>query len=389
MIRKLSDFITLNNPIIFKKTIAGDVATPVSFMAKIRAKFAEKKYHFLFESVEKGNNKGRYSIIGFDPDLVFKCKNKQVCLANLRCNDDFVDIDGDGLEILRDIIAKSQINNGDKDGLESMSSGVFGYLGYDMVKLMEDLPDLNLKDDINIADSIFIRPQVIVVFDSLYDKITICMPFYDGNLYDEKTAEAKMNEVVDLINQPIGDEKLTGFVKSDFKSNFSRDEYYKVVEKCKNHIKEGDIFQVIASQRFSGDFDLKYSFAFYRALRSLNPSPFMFFIEIEDFCFCGSSPEILVGLKDNVVTIRPLAGTRKRGVDAAEDQKNAEDLLSDEKELAEHLMLIDLGRHDVGRVCKSGSVELTEKMIIEYYSHVMHISSNVQGFIEKQKTRFS
>jgi anthranilate synthase component 1 len=257
---------------------------------------------------------------------------------------------------------------------------------------MEDLPDQNLCDDIKIPDSVFIRPQITIVFDSLFDVININAPIYykDGMDITKACRDAcdNIKKIINILesseippSQAIEDNQN----KIDFASNFSQKNYCKAVEKSKEYIKNGDIFQVLPSQRFTSPFSNEKSFEFYRSLRRINPSPFLFYVKFSDFSLVGSSPEIMVSVKENKVTIRPLAGTRKRGKTPQEDREIAKDLLGDEKEVAEHLMLIDLGRHDVGKVCKSGSVELTEKMVIENYSHVMHISSNVEGILDDTK----
>lgn len=365
---------------IVSKQISADLLTPVLALLKIQEKFPTN--HFLFESVEKGNNRGRYSIIGLDPDLVFKCENKTAYLnSDFSSNKNSFEKSFDHpILALRKLIKASQINS--NNGI--LSSGIFGFMSYDMGRLMENLPDYNLPDEINIPDSIFIRPQIIIVFDGLFDVINIYAPIYQNSKIDEKSANAKIDLIIDLLNSSITIPQNKKLKKSEFKSNFTENEYCASVEKAKEFIKAGDIFQVLPSQRFTADFELENSFNFYRSLRKINPSPFLFYVRFDDFCLTGSSPEIMVSLKDSVVTLRPLAGTRKRGANPEEDKKIAAELLADEKEVAEHLMLIDLGRHDVGRVSKPGTVELTEKMIVENYSHVMHISSNVRGIIDEK-----
>ncbi|MFT6331958.1 MAG: anthranilate synthase component 1 [Lentimonas sp.] len=358
-------------PIITSKQISADLLTPVLALLKIKKHFP--KHHFLFESVEKGNNRGRYSVIGVMPDLIFKCEDQKAYLNDKK-------LDEHPILALRNLINKSQI----KSDCPVLSAGIFGYMSYDMARLMEELPNNNLPDDIQIPDSIFIRPQILIVFDSLFDVINIHAPIYEKENSD--LAQENIEKITEILNEQIliPKAKKTDII-SEFKSNFTKDEYCSVVNKSKSFITEGEIFQVIPSIRFTSHFSQENSFEFYRKLRSINPSPFLFYIKFEDFCLAGSSPEIMVSVKSGQMTVRPLAGTRKRGENALQDQEIAAELLGDEKEIAEHLMLIDLGRHDVGRVCKAGSVKLTEKMIVENYSHVMHISSNVVGELDAQK----
>ncbi len=381
IIRNLGMSNNSDNTKIISRQISADLLTPVLALLKIESQYSS--HHFLFESVEKGNNRGRYSIIGVLPDLIWKCENKIAYLNNDFENqpDQFTQLDEHPIASLRQLINQSRI----QDNCPALSSGIFGYMSYDMGRLMEELPDYNLPDEIQIPDSIFIRPQILIIFDSLFDVINIYAPIYENSKINHKQAEENISKIVDLLNSPA--EILSTKTPSlplDFKSNFSEEEYCAAVRKSQEYIKDGDIFQVLPSQRFTSDFSQENALAFYRSLRRVNPSPFLFYIKFADFCLTGSSPEIMVSVKNDKVTLRPLAGTRKRGVDALEDKKIAEELLNDEKEVAEHLMLIDLGRHDVGRVCKAGSVQLTEKMIVENYSHVMHISSNVEGILDEK-----
>jgi anthranilate synthase component 1 len=256
-------------------------------------------------------------------------------------------------------------------------------MNYDMVRLMEKIPNRNLPDEIKIPDSVFMRPQIIIVFDNLFDCALICAPSFSTQNYQELVDKISLTE--EILTKPYQSLPIKAKTDFQFSSNCTENEYCAAVESTKKYIIEGDIFQALPSQRFSADFDKNLpEFAFYRALRAVNPSPFLFYLKLDDFVLSGSSPEIMVSLKDNKVTIRPLAGTRKRGKTLLEDKKIADELLKDEKEVAEHLMLIDLGRHDVGKVSKAGSVVVTEKMVIENYSHVMHISSNVEGILRDE-----
>ncbi len=370
--------------ILFKK-IPADTLTPVLASLKLARHFP--KYHFLLESAENGNNKGRFSVLGFMPDILWKCRAEQSFVdQNFDGNsENFLPQTDDALSNLRALIKHSRIDwdnlNYGGNELPGICSGVFGYMGYDMVRLMEKIPDRALKDELKIPDSIFIRPQIIIVFDDLFDCLLICAPvFTDQKNVTYQGLVEKISQTEKILMETYEGTPVKAKADFNFSSNFSKQEYCQVVERAKKYITDGDIFQVLPSQRFVADFDKNLpEFAFYRALRSVNPSPFLFYFKFDDFVLSGASPEIMVSLKGEKVTIRPLAGTRKRGKNAAEDKKIADELLKDEKEIAEHLMLIDLGRHDVGRVSKEGSVEVTEKMVIEKYSHVMHISSNVEG----------
>jgi anthranilate synthase component 1 len=369
--------------VLFKK-IPADTITPV--LAFLKVSQHSPNHHFLFESAENGNNKGRFSVLGFMPDLVWKCLGEKSFINKNFAEKpaDFLPESGDVLQNLRGLIASSKIDwsllNYGSSVLPSICSGIFGYLGYDMIRVMEKIPNRNLPDDTKIADSIFMRPQIIIVFDNLFDCALICAPVFSPQNYDD--VKAKILRTEEILNEPYQALPVKAAGDFEFSSNFTKQEYCAAVEQVKKYIIDGDIFQALPSQRFSANFAKALpEFAFYRALRAVNPSPFLFYLKLDDFVLSGSSPEIMVSLKNQKVTIRPLAGTRLRGKNAEEDKKIADELLRDEKEIAEHLMLIDLGRHDVGKVCREGSVTVTEKMVIENYSHVMHISSNVEGIL--------
>ena len=365
--------------VLFKK-ISSDAITPVLALRKIAQKFPH--HHFLFESAENGNNKGRFSVLGFMPDLLWKSVGKQSFInENFTKNPrKFSPQKGNVLNNLRQLIQRSQIECFNILDLPAMGSGIFGYMGYDMVRLMEKIPDRSLPDEIKIPDSIFIRPQIIIIFDNFFDHAFLCAPVFSAQKYDDVVAKISLAEKI--LNEPLKPHKIKTDPHFNFSSNCLEKEYCEMVKRAKKYIINGDIFQVLPSQRFTSAFNKNLpEFSFYRALRSVNPSPFLFYLKFDDFVLSGASPEIMVSLKNRKITIRPLAGTRKRGKNPSEDKKIAKELLHDEKEIAEHLMLIDLGRHDVGRVAKPASVELTEKMVIEYYSHVMHISSNVEGIL--------
>lgn len=375
--------------VLYKK-IPSDIITPVLACLKIFPAFPN--HHFLFESAENnkngGNNKGRFSVIGIDPDLVWKCQEKESFINRefAHNKENFVRENSHPLENLRSLIDESRINwdglNYGNTALPAICAGVFGYLGYDMVRLMENLPNRNLPDELQIPYSIFIRPQILVIFDNFFDCALICAPVFKGQTKNYEELTNKISHIEEILRTPINKEQKAFKTEFNFSSNYTEEEFCNAVIHSKKYITAGDIFQVLPSQRFTGNFDKSIpQFEFYRSLRSVNPSPFLFFLKLDDFVLTGSSPEIMVANKSGKVTIRPLAGTRKRGKSFEEDKKISAELLQDEKEIAEHLMLIDLGRHDVGRVCKEGSVRVTEKMVIEFYSHVMHISSNVEGIL--------
>ena len=385
----------LNNKKNFKATvlykkIATDTLTAVASHIKLSKHF--DNYNFLLESAENGNNKGRFSVIGINPDKIWKCANNQSFINENFANSpqNFIEQSGDIINNFREFVNGCKINwqhlNYSSDLLPSICAGVFGYMGYDMARMMENLPDLKLSDELKIADSIFIRPQILIVFDSLFDCALICAPLYQDSFDDYESLNSKIHKTQQILQEPLHEKSLENIqFDENFQSNFTEKEYCQAVEKSKEYIVAGDIFQILPSQRFKANFDKNLDpFFFYRSLRTVNPSPFLFFLKFDDFVLTGSSPEIMVSLKNKTVTIRPLAGTRKRGKSAEEDKKIAQELLEDEKEVAEHLMLIDLGRHDVGSIAKSNSVVVSKKMVVEYYSHVMHLSSTVEGEIRDE-----
>ncbi|WP_128254292.1 anthranilate synthase component I [Falsirhodobacter deserti] len=367
------------NQLVYAR-IAADLDTPVSLMLKLGEARSDT---FMLESVTGGEVRGRYSIVGLKPDLIWRCEGRQVAInREARFDRDaFRPVEADPLESLRALIAESRIEM--PADLPPLAAGLFGYLGYDMIRLVEDLPDVN-PDTIGVPDAILMRPSVVAVLDGVKGEVTIVAPAWAGSGLSARAAYAQAAERVmdvlrDLDRTPAAAHTLgEAQPLPEVTSNFTHEGFKAAVEKAKDYIRAGDIFQVVPSQRFSQAFPLP-PFALYRSLRRTNPSPFMFFFNHGDFQIIGASPEILVRLRDGEVTIRPVAGTRKRGATPAEDQALAEDLLADPKELAEHLMLLDLGRNDVGRVAKIGTVKPTEKFIIERYSHVMHIVSNVVG----------
>jgi len=371
--------------LVYQKLIA-DTETPITASLKLMQTYSP---FFLLESVEKAENKGRYSIIGLSPDLIFRCdeyraeisENGRPFVVQTQANGKAAN----PIDVLRRVYKDCQLDI--PSHLPTMASGLIGYMSYDAIRYIEhSIPNKN-PDTIGIPVGLFMRPTIMVIFDAVNSSIYLLRSVRPTKeLSAAEAYEHALNDlehVIYLLKQPVpANNKITHHTTPPiFQPHISRDAYNQIITKAKEYILAGDIFQVVPSQRFSAPFTLP-PFSLYRSLRHLNPSPFLFFLDFKDFQLVGSSPEIMVRLRDNTVTIRPLAGTRRRGKDKAEDELLAKELLADEKECSEHLMLIDLSRNDVGRISKPGTVKLTEKMIIEYYSHVMHISSNVEGTID-------
>ena len=373
------------NQVVFSK-LTSDLETPVSIMLKLAG---AKKNSFILESVTGGETRGRYSIIGMEPDLIWKCEGNHSFHSSGK--DEFTNIKGNPLTVFRNILEQSKINL--PDDLPQASAGLFGYFGYDMVRHVEDLPNIN-PDKIGLPDAMFIRPTIIAVLDGVKGEVILVSPVFCDTQTSCKIAyeraQSKISKAVfELKKQIITNRNLgkSGKIEEP-SSNLTKEEYKSAVKKAKAYIKQGDIFQVVPSQRWTQSFS--YSpFSLYRSLRRTNPSPFMFFFNFGNFQVIGASPEILVRVFGNEVTIRPIAGTRPRGATPEEDKALEADLLADKKELAEHLMLLDLGRNDIGRVAKIGTVKPTEKFIIERYSHVMHIVSNVVGELSDERDAVS
>lgn len=363
--------------------IVADVETPVSAYLKL---CHDQDYALLLESVEGGTTLGRYSAIAMMPDLLWRYDGTHVALS-VNGDDWETAPQATPLEHLKAQVKASHIQNMPDDLPPMAASGLFGYLGYDMIRLAEKIPDKN-PDTIGIPQGLLMRPQIIVIFDNVRHMTLISTPVLDHAANSQESAQqiyaaaqARLDMAEQRLSAPHTPEAPLQTQLStplDVDANISREEYHQAVTRAVEYIRAGDIFQVVPSQRFQIPFDLP-SFELYRTLRRINPSPFLFHLKMGDFALIGSSPEILVRVRDRKVTIRPIAGTRKRGVTPDEDQALAEDLLADPKERAEHLMLLDLGRNDVGKVASTGSVKVTERFVIERYSHVMHIVSNVEG----------
>jgi anthranilate synthase component 1 len=367
-------------------TLVADLETPVSAFLKVAG---GKPMSFLLESVEGGAVRGRYSVIGLDPDLIWRTSGDRAEInRKARTQPDAFDVCADEpLAALRSLIEESRIAL--PDDLPPPAAGIFGYLGYDMVRQMEHLPDVN-PDVLGLPDAILIRPTIVIVFDAVTDTITVVTPVRPEKVISADIALTRATErlsaIVDALDQPLDKSAGgldTGPIAVAPQSNTTPAEYESMVRKAKEYILAGDIFQVVLSQRFESPYTLP-PFSLYRALRRVNPAPFLYFLDYGSFAIAGSSPEILVRAREGRVTIRPIAGTRPRGATPHEDKALEEELLADEKERAEHLMLLDLGRNDVGRVAKIGTVTVTDQFFIERYSQVMHIVSNVEGELAKE-----
>ncbi len=369
---------------LLSTSLIADLETPVSAYLKLAD---GRPYSFLFESVEGGTTIGRYSFIGLKPDLIWRCSGGRAEVnRQARVDlDAFTPVEEHPLESLRALVAESRIDLPPE--LPPMASCLLGYMGYDMVRLMERLPEDN-PDALGLPNGLFSRPTVMAVFDRVEDRVTVFTPVWPNGGVDARAAYQqaceRLAEVVADFERSLPYRREPAEAQAELpepQSNMSRERFHDMVRRAKDYIFAGDIFQVVVSQRFAVPFRLP-PLALYRALRRLNPSPFLFHMDFGHFAVVGSSPEIQVRLRDDQVTIRPIAGTRRRGATSEEDAALAEDLLTDPKELAEHLMLLDLGRNDVGRVAQVGSVSVTQQNTIEYYSHVMHIVSNVVGTID-------
>jgi anthranilate synthase component 1 len=373
--------------VVFTRVI-DDLETPVSAYLKIGA---GRPYAFLFESVEGGAWRGRYSIVTLEPDLVWRCRGDKAEIAEGTdiAAGRFHAESARSLESLKALIARSRLDLPAE--LPPMAAGVFGALGYDMVRLVENLPAKH-EDPLDLPDAVMTRPSIVAVFDSIAQEIVLVTTVRPSKASAQEAYEqalARLEKVSRELAQPIKPRQgHAPWTPEPFGTPVSRQDYARFVERAKDYIRAGDIFQVVPSHRMRTRFELD-TFAFYRALRRLNPSPYMFYLNFGDFQLTGSSPEIMVRLRDGKITIRPIAGTRPRGRTPVEDLKLEQELLDDPKERAEHLMLLDLGRNDVGRVAgpprpganaaRAPAVRVTESFTIERYSHVMHIVSNVEG----------
>jgi len=372
------------------RTIISDLDTPLTLFAKI---CTSKQHCFLFESMEGGEKWGRYSFIGFDPLLTFESTDREIAVRSYSTAlDDQKQTDVNPLDSLKAIL--SNFNAAEDTDLPKFCGGAVGFLGYDMVRFMEELPKTN--ENRSMPDSSFMIPRIVLVHDSFKQTVTVVcwVPAEQSKesrkQYDD--ASRKIESVVALLRAPVPssfhESSIHGCqTKHVFTSNMEQSSFYDMVEKAREYIKAGDIIQVVLSQRFHTKTEID-PLVLYRALRHINPSPYLFFLQLGDLIQIGSSPEILVRKEDDVIELRPIAGTRQRGITKEEDIALEKELLEDPKETAEHLMLVDLGRNDVGRIAKDGTVEVTDLLVVERYSHVMHIVSGVKGIIADDKDQF-
>ncbi len=366
------------------KEIVADLDTPVSAYMKIRG----GDYSFLLESVEGGEKWARYCFLGCDPSLIIRTKGNTFSIVD-NGREESGQVEGENpLSVIKKTLAKYKPVS--VEGLPRFSGGAVGFIGYDMIRYFENLPD-QTEDDLDVPDSLFVITDTLLVFDNVAQTIKIVSnAFYEGGdldrLYHDtiekiEALEKKLRSNIPAISQ--GNSVNSAIQKNcEFKSNFAEEEFKQAVLKIKQYILEGDAIQVVLSQRLNCPIS-QDPFNIYRALRTINPSPYMYFLKFGELEVIGSSPEVLVRLEDDKIEVRPIAGTRKRGQNEEEDCALEKDLLQDEKELAEHIMLVDLGRNDLGRVAETSTVEVNEKFIVERYSHVMHIVSNVRGILKK------
>ncbi len=372
---------------VYRKIIA-DLDTPLTLFAKVAA----DDHVFLFESMEGGEKWGRYSFVGIDPIVTFSSKDSDIEITEKKKDGSTKrQLTGDPLAELKRLI--EELNAYDNEELPRFCGGAVGFLGYDMVRFMEELPDSQEPSD--MVDSFFMIPRLVLIHDSFRQLVTVvCWVDTGGNdnreaLYQQ--AIQHINQIVEKLSKPVPRslflDKKPNDIKHQFTSNVEKRLFHQMVERAREYIKSGDIIQVVLSQRFHTKTGLD-PLTLYRALRHINPSPYLFFLKLGDLVQIGSSPEILVRKEGDIIELRPIAGTRKRGDTPEEDLALEKELLADPKERAEHLMLVDLGRNDVGRVAKHGTVEVRDLLVVERYSHVMHIVSGVHGEIKEGKDQF-
>jgi len=371
-------------PALLWRKLVADTETPVGAALKL---FEPGRGDFLLESVEGGEVRGRYSLVGLDPDMVFRATGP-ACEINARWQTDreaFEPLEGNSLAELRAIVAACHIDV--PDALPRALACLVGYFGYETIGLVEKLPRAP-ESDLGLPDMFFVRPTVILVFDGLTDELFCVAPVWPSSGAPELTLESareRIEETLRRLSSTVPQASTeTALAEPKLTPTMPAKDYKSMVLKAKDYIEAGDIFQVVLAQRFTCPFTLP-PLSLYRALRRVNPSPFLYFLDLPGFALIGSSPEILVRVRDGDVTIRPIAGTRPRGKTPAEDRANEESLLADPKERAEHLMLLDLGRNDVGRVAQGDTVRVTQSYDVERYSHVMHIVSNVEGRLDEDR----
>jgi len=366
------------------REIVADLDTPLTIYAKVAA---NDSHAFLFESLEGGEKWGRYSFIGFDPLLTFSSSQERLEIKRQGKSEVR---NGNPLQELRKLLASFRAHQ--SEHLPRFFGGLVGYLGYDMVRFMERLPDMH--EALDLPDSSFMVPRTVLIHDSFKQKLHIvnCIEIAEGEDPEELYRKAcrQIDSTAELLKKPLPYEFVespSGNHEHSFSANMDEEGFQEMVRKAKEYILDGDIIQVVLSQRFHTKTRLS-PFALYRALRHINPSPYLFYLQLGDVIQIGSSPEILVRLERGEIELRPIAGTRHRGRTEAEDKALEEELLADPKERAEHLMLVDLGRNDTGRVARPGSVEVRDLLVIERYSHVMHIVSGVHGLLADNKDQF-
>jgi len=372
---------TYNAVPVFRDILA-DTETPVGAFMKIDT----GKDAFLLESVEGGEKWGRFSLIGASPMRVVRAKGTAVEIIE---GGAIRTVEGDPVEVLRGLM--SSIKAAEVEGAPRFAGGAIGYMGYDVIRHIEKLPDTAPKD-LDLYDLFFIFTDTFLVFDNVEHKIKVVANAFIKDGDDPVEAYGKATARIDALIAKLRNTRLPARGDAADKghavaSNFKREDFLKAVERTKGYILDGDIIQAVLSQRFSTPLDVE-PFDIYRALRVVNPSPYMFFLRLGDLTLAGSSPEILVRVEGDDINLKPIAGTRKRGRDEEEDLSLEKDLLADPKERAEHIMLVDLGRNDIGRVARAGTVEVDELMTVERYSHVMHIVSNVKGLLKKELSAF-
>jgi len=385
----LAEFIKLSkagNLIPVCKEIVADMETPVSAFKKVEGEFS-----FLLESVEGGEQIARYSFMGSNPLLVFRSKGKKIEILKKTGKKYIKSVsEGDPFDRLRELLEQYKAVR--VPGIPRFHGGLVGYMGYDTVRFIEEIPDKN-KDELRLPDMQFFLTDTILAFDHVKHKIVIISNAHVEDEVSEayRTAIQKIEALEKKLLKTLkpSEFEIPRVPKREIEavSNFTKEKYEAMVNKAKEYIRAGDIIQVVPSQRFRIPFKGK-AFNIYRVLRTINPSPYMFYLKFKDMQMVGASPEVMVRLDDKEATIRPIAGTKPRGKTKEEDEALAKELLSSEKEKAEHIMLVDLARNDLGRVCDFGSVKVTEDMVIERYSHVMHIVSNVKGEIKPEYDAF-
>jgi anthranilate synthase component 1 len=365
------------------REILADMETPVSAFKKVN----KGRYSFLLESVEGGEKWARYSFIGLNPKLIFTSKGKSV---EIRQGKSVKKMSAqDPLALLKELMR--DYRPAKVEGLPRFFGGAVGYIGYDMVRFFEVIPDLS-RDDLRLKDCFFLITDTIIIFDNLSHTVKVISNVHikdKENLKQKYTSAIKeIDTVISLLKKPLSLNKPSPRkISLKITSNLKKKEFKKIVEKGKEYIRAGDIIQVVLSQRFTTR-TIADPFDIYRALRMINPSPYMYYLKLDDLLIIGSSPEIQVRLEEKEIEVRPIAGTRPRGANPSEDKVLKDELVHDPKEIAEHIMLVDLGRNDVGRVAKIGTVHVPELMIVEPYSHVMHLVSSVQGIIEEKRDCF-